>query len=64
MNIRTFLHVVGALAAAIAGGTVVFAGLSEDMTKNLVSIAVIIGIVVNAYLGATTTGVSRGSLPE
>ena len=57
-NTRIWLHIVGAIAAAIAGGTVKFAGLSADATTNIVGIAALAGFAVNAWLAATSTGVS------
>jgi len=58
VNTRILLHVLGAVAAAIAGGTVSFAGLSDDMTTNVISVAALVGFAVNAYLAATSTGVT------
>lgn len=56
---RQLLHVLAAVATALAGGTVVFAGVSDIITKDIASVATLIGIAVNAYLGGTTTGAAK-----
>ena len=58
MNLRTALHVIGAAAAAVAGGTVVFQGIPAPWDSNLLAFAALVGIVTNAWLAATSTGVS------
>lgn len=55
---RTALHIIGAVAAAIAGGAVVFEGLSPVVAHDLVAVAALVGIVTNAWLASTTTDVS------
>lgn len=59
MNMRIALHVVAAVATALAGGTIVFAGVSDIVTKDIAAIATLIGIAVNAYLAPTSTGVAK-----
>lgn len=59
MNIRALLHVLAAVATALAGGTVVFAGFDEVITKDIAAVAALVGIAVSTYLGSTTTGVSK-----
>ena len=58
MNVRVLLHVIGVVAAAIAGGTVAFAGIGEMIQQNVVTVAFIVSLATNAYLGLTTSGVS------
>jgi hypothetical protein len=59
MNIRSALHALAAIAAALAGGTVVFAGLDDVVTKNIASIAGLVAIAINIYMGSTTTGAAK-----
>ena len=58
MNVRVLLHVVGVVAAAVAGGTVAFAGIGETVQQNIITVAFIVSLATNAYLGLTTSGVS------
>lgn len=61
---RTALHIIGAVAAAIAGGAVVFEGLSPVAMHDLVALAALVGIVTNAWLAATSTGVTLPFRPS
>ncbi len=49
----------GILAAALAGGTVVFAGLDSVWTQNIAAAASLVAIGINSYLGGTTVGRGR-----
>lgn len=63
-NLRVALHIVGAVAAAVAGGTVVFQGIPAPWDSNLLALASMVGIVTNAWLAGTSSGVTlpfRGS---
>lgn len=64
MNPRVALHVLAAVAAAVSGGVVVFAGLSDAATQNLTAVASLVGIAINAYMAATTSGMTRGASSE
>lgn len=59
MNTRTTLHVIGLVAAALAGGTVVFVGIDDTLTKNIAAVASLVSIAVQGYLTGTTTGVAK-----
>ncbi len=59
MNTRVALHVINAIAAAIAGGTIAFAGLSDGLTTNLVGLASLVVIAISAYMAATTSGAAK-----
>ncbi len=61
---RTALHILGAIAAAVAGGTVVFEGIPAPWDSNILALASLIGIVTNAWLASTTTGVSLPFRPS
>lgn len=63
-NTRVALHIIGAVAAALTGGAVVFEGLSPVVAHDFVAVAALIGIVTNAWLAATSTGVSLPFRPS
>lgn len=59
MNTRSLLHALAALAAALAGGTVRFAGIDDIVTQNIASVASLVAIAINVYMGTTTTGQAK-----
>lgn len=59
MNSRALLHGIAAIAAAIAGGTIVFAGLSDIITKDISAASALVSIFINVYMSGTTTGESK-----
>lgn len=58
-NGRAILHMVSALATAIAGGTVSFVGISDIWSKDIAAVAALIGIAITTYLASSTTGASK-----
>ena len=63
MNIRVLLHVINGVAGALAAGTVVFHGLSENMAANVVSVAALVVIATSIYMASTTMGTARPPTP-
>lgn len=59
---RIGIHILAAIAAAIAGGTVRFAGLSPKWVENIVTVASLVGIATNIYMAGTSTGINKGEL--
>lgn len=59
MNNRASLHVLALVATALAGGTVVFFGVDEIVTKNIAAVATLVSIAVNGYLTGTTSGAAK-----
>ena len=59
MNTRAALHMVAAVAAALAGGTVAFAGVDDIVTKNIAAVAGLVSLAISTYLASTTTGQAR-----
>ena len=59
MNSRALLHTLAAVATAVGTGTVVIAGLGDDATKVIVSLAGLVALAINSYLGFTTTGAAK-----
>lgn len=59
MNPRVAAHMLAAVSTALAGGTIVFAGLSDIVTKDISSISALVSICVSIYLASTTTGVAK-----
>lgn len=56
MNVREAVHALAVAANAIGVGTIVFAGLSTTVTQDIAAVAMLISLVLNTYLGSTTTG--------
>lgn len=56
MNLRAAFHTLAIVATAIAGGTAVIAGVDAEANKIIVSIASIVSLAINSYMGLTTTG--------
>ena len=64
MNIRVALHVLQAVAAAIAGGTIAFAGLDQVWTDNIVQVAALVVIGISTYMAATTSGFAKTPMSD
>ncbi len=63
VNIRIGVHILAAVAAAVAGGTYVFQGLSATLNHDIGVIAAIVALVATTYLTSTTTGQNAASNP-
>lgn len=50
---------MAAVAAAIAGGTIKFAGIDDIVTQNIAAGAALVSLAISTYLASTTTGVSK-----
>ncbi len=61
-NARALLHAIEVAAAAIAGGTVGFAGLNDTVTKDVIAFAALVVIIISTYLGSTTSGTTAAAL--
>lgn len=59
MNYRAALHTLAAVATAIAAGTAVIAGVDDEVNKIIVSVAGLVSLAINTYLGQTTTGIAK-----
>lgn len=62
MNVRAILHALEGVAAAIAMGTVGFAGLSQTATTDVVAGAGLVVIFISTYLGSTSSGTTSTAL--
>jgi len=62
INLRLLLHAIAGLAALLAGGTLVFPGVLANFHDYIVFAAIIINFLIVAYLGESTTGMSRHDL--
>ncbi len=61
MNLRILIHLLGALAGALAAQTVVFQEFSAAANHDIVVVAGLVVVVVNAWLALTSTGQAKNS---
>lgn len=59
MNIRAVLHTLAVVCTAVATGTAVIAGVDAEANKVIVSLAGIVALAINSYMGFTTTGAAK-----
>ena len=63
MNLRAALHTLAIICTAIATGTAVIAGIGPALNTEIVSVAGIVAMAVNTYLGLTTSGAAKPPAP-
>ncbi len=59
MNARVALHVISAVLGALTGGAVIIPGIPDDIWKAVVAVAGLALVAIQAYMGATTTGLHK-----